>query len=184
VPTDPYIAPDPEARPRQQQNLPPGVALPPARSWRAERPGDLGAEQPHGERFGTPGPNVGYAYTLANRARERFRVGPHEPLHDVVAVVAEVAGRRAASFGRAPVMSDVNHALAVFGYDGSADAAFVETRTRLVQDASHDYSRRRALVDAVTDDLLGASGSALGPLVREWRAGLAANAGAAASRSA
>ena len=70
MPTDPFVPSDPSARPRQQQNLPPGVALPPANDWRSDRPGDLGADQPEGALFGRPGPNVGYAYTLAQRAKE------------------------------------------------------------------------------------------------------------------
>ncbi len=76
VPTDPFVPPDPSARPRQQQNLPPGVALPPANDWRSDRPGDLGPDQPEGALFGRPGPNVGYAYTLAQRAKARLRLGP------------------------------------------------------------------------------------------------------------
>jgi hypothetical protein len=154
VPTDPYVPADPDARPRQQQNLPPGVALPPASDWRANRPGDLGPRQPEGKLFGDPGPNVGYAYTLAQRAKDRLRLGPHEHDSDVVAVVAEIAGRRAASFGRAPVMTDVDRAIALLGYDGSASADFVESRTLLTQEAGHSYPRRRALVDAVPEDLL------------------------------
>src|SRR5215470_16796743 len=129
MPTDPYIPADPDARPRQQQNLPPGVALPPAQQWSADRPGDLGPEQPTGELFGNPGPNVGFAYTLAEKAKARLQLGPYEDTHDVVPVVAEVAGKRAASFGRAPVMPDVERAIAILGYDGSADDAFVAART-------------------------------------------------------
>jgi len=154
VPTDPYVPADPDARPRQQQNLPPGVALPPASHWRADRPGDLGPGQPEGELFGNPGPNVGYAYTLAQRAKDRLRLGPHEHDHDVVAVIAEIAGRRAALFGRAPVMPDIERAVALLGYDGSASPDFIEARTLLVQDAGHSYPRRRTLVDTVPEDLL------------------------------
>jgi hypothetical protein len=154
VPTDPFVPPDPSSRPRQQQNLPPGVALPPAAGWRPERPGDLGPRQPQGELLGRPGPNVGYAYTLAERAKDRVRVGPHEHLDDAVSVIAEVAGKRAASFGRAPVMPDIDLAIKALGYDGTADNQFVELRTRLVQDAGHSYLRRRAIVDAVPDTAL------------------------------
>jgi hypothetical protein len=154
VPTDPFVPPDPSSRPRQQQNLPPGVALPPASGWRPNRPGDLGPAQPEGELLGRPGPNVGYAYTLAERAKDRVRVGPHEHLDDAIAVVAEVAGKRAASFGRAPVMPDIDLAIKALGYDGTADNDFIELRTRLVQDAAHSYRRRRVVVDAVTDDAL------------------------------
>ena len=170
MPTDPYVPADPDARPRQQQNLPPGVALPPAQQWSADRPGDLGPEQPTGELFGNPGPNVGFAYTLAEKANERVRLGPHEDGHDVLPVIAEVAGKRAASFGRAPVMADVDRALAILGYDGSADDSFVATRTAMVREAGHSYPRRRMVVDSVPEELLRGSGSRLQAAIDEWRA--------------
>ena len=170
MPTDPYVPVDPDARPRQQQNLPPGVALPPSPQWIANRPGDLGPAQPEGRLFGSPGPNVGYAYTLAQRSKERLRLGPYEHDTDVVAVIAEIAGRRAASFGRAPVMADVERAIALLGYDGSASPDFVEARTLLTQDAGHSYPRRRALVEAVPDELLRTGDLKAG--VDAWRASL------------
>jgi hypothetical protein len=174
VPTDPYIPPDPDARPRQQQNLPPGVALPPPTQWQADRPGDIQTtEQPEGGLFGNPGPNVGYAYTLADRAKDRFRVGPHEHIDDVVAVVAETAGKRATFFGRAPVMRDIDRAARLLGYDGAASPEFVDARQRMVQDAAHEYRRRRALVDAVPDGLLHSTSDDFGPRLDEWRAELA-----------
>jgi hypothetical protein len=169
VPTDPFVAPDPDARPRQQQNLPPGVALPPAAHWRADRPGDLGPAQPEGELFGKPGPNVGYAYTLVQRAKESFRVGPHEHIDDAASVVAELAGRRAAMYGRAPVMPDVERAKLILGYDGSAEHDFVEVRTRLVHEAGHDYHRRRALVDAVPEEFLRSANTDFAGLLDDWR---------------
>jgi hypothetical protein len=154
VPTDPFVPPDPNARPRQQQNLPPGVALPPANDWRSDRPGDLGPDQPGGTLFGRPGPNVGYAYTLAQRAKDRLRLGPHEHAEDAIAVIAEVAGKRAARFGRAPVIGDIECAIAVLGYDGSASEEYVKARSALTHEAGHEYRRRRAFVDAVPDALL------------------------------
>ena len=39
--------------------------------------------QPSGALLGTPGPNVGYAYTLAERVADRLRLGPHEHADDV-----------------------------------------------------------------------------------------------------
>jgi len=173
VPTDPFVPPDPNARPRQQQNLPPGVALPPAARWTADRPGDVQVGQPEGALLGRPGPNVGYAYTLAARAKDRMRLAPTEHVDDAVAVVAEIAGKRAASFGRAPVIKDIDLALALLGYDGSASKEFARQRARLVHEAGHSYLRRRAIVDAVPDDVLRGSGPA-SDAVDAWRAGLGA----------
>lgn len=170
MPTDPYVTSEIGDRPRQQQNLPPGLAPPPARDWRADRPGDLKAAPGDGALMGRPGPNIGYAYTLAARARPRLRLSPHEHAEDVIAVIAEIAGKRAALFGRAPVIGDIDVAVALLGYDGSADEEFVELRARLVHDAAHDYTRRRELVDAVPEELLRLQGSALAERVAEWRA--------------
>jgi hypothetical protein len=175
VPTDPFVAPDLDDKPRQQQNLPPGLGYPPARSWRADRPGDLVAgrsssAQPSGTLRGTPGPNVGYGYTLAERARDRLQLAPHEDLHDAVSVVAEVGMKRASAFGRAPVIGDIELALALLGYDGSGDDAFVTWRTRAVHDCAHHYPLRRAIVDSVPDATLAAKGGDLGNAIAIWRA--------------
>jgi hypothetical protein len=175
VPTDPYVPPDPDARPRQQQNLPPGVALPPASQWRPERPGDLGPGQPEGELFGSPGPNVGFAYTLTQKAAPRFELGAHEGPDDVIPVVAELAGRRAAHFGRAPVLADVERAAAILGYDGAADPSWVEARSRLVHEAGHSYTRRRALVASVPEDLLRGAGTDAARGAAAWRAQMVAS---------
>ena len=89
-------------------------------------------------------------------------------------MTAEIAGKRAASFGRAPVMGDIDVAIALLGYDGLADDAFVAQRARLVHDAAHSYPSRRALVDAVPDDLLRLKLSDLLARVDDWRARLVA----------
>jgi hypothetical protein len=168
VPTDPFVSPDPDDRPRQQQNLAPGVAYPPAKSWRATRPGDNVGGQPAGPLRGAPGPNIGYAYTLTNRVKDRFRLAPHEYIGDVVAVVAEIAARRAALFGRAPVIRDVDFAADLLGYDANGD--FAQARSLLVHEAAHDYRRRRALIDRVPEDLLRASPTELRDRVGQWQA--------------
>lgn len=169
MPTDPFVPADPEASPRQQQNLPPGVALPPPRHWIADRPGDLPPGQPRGALLGAPGPNAGYAYTLAERAADRLQLAPHEDLHDVIPVVAEIAGKRAALFGRAPVIHDVDVASGLLGYDGTADRDFAEVRRLIVHDAGHDYTRRRSIVDTVPEQLLRMSIDDLDASIAEWR---------------
>jgi hypothetical protein len=170
VPTDPFVPADPADRPRQQQNLPPGTALPPAGRWRADRAGDLiGSEQPDGRLFGSPGPNVGYAYTLAEHVADRLQLSDTEDGHDVIPVIAEIAGKRAALFGRAPVIHDVEAVMALLGYDGSADAEFAQARSMLVHEAGHDYRRRRALVDAIPEALLRRKPDEIGAEIYEWR---------------
>src|SRR5262249_58709872 len=125
---DPCVPERVEDEPRQEPNLPPGVKMPPARSWVANRPGDIPAGWPSGKLLGSPGPNVGYALTLANRARDRIVLASHEHAEDAIAVVAEIAMRRAALFGRAPVMPDVEFGMQILGYRGDAAPDVVDLR--------------------------------------------------------
>jgi hypothetical protein len=161
VPTDPFVPERLEEEPRQEPNLPPGVKMPAARQWFADRPGDLPAGWPTGKLLGSPGPNVGYALTLANRVRDQFVLASHEHIDDAVAVVAEIAMRRAAMFGRAPVMPDIEIGMQIMGYLGSAPQDFVDWRVRAVKRAHHNYYERRSLVDAIPVDILRLVPSAL-----------------------
>ncbi len=154
MPTDPYVPAVLDEEPRQEPNLAPGSHMPPSGSWRADRPGDLGAIQPKGALLGSPGPNVGYALTLANRARERLRLEPHESASDAVAVVAALAMKRAATFGRAPTVNDVDFAMELLGYLGDAPDDVREWRPDVIRAAAHDYVVRRAVVDTVGTGLL------------------------------
>ncbi|MGH9048589.1 MAG: hypothetical protein ACRDY4_02525 [Acidimicrobiia bacterium] len=154
MPTDPYVPERLEDQPRQLPNLAPGVKIPPAKPWRPDRPGDLPVGQPRGNLLGDPGPNVGYAVTLAERARDRMTFAPHEHPDDALAVVAEIAMRRAASYGRAPVMPDIDVAMKLLGYGGDASPEFVDWRVRAVRSAHHGYEIRRRVVDAVPLDAL------------------------------
>jgi hypothetical protein len=174
MPTDPFVPERLEEEPRQLPNLAPGVKMPPARSWVANRPGDLPAGWPTGKLLGAPGPNIGYALTLANRVRDQFVLAPHEHFDDAVAVVGEIAMRRAALFGRAPVMPDVEVGMQILGYLGRTDADFVEWRVRAVQGAHHNYYERRTLVDAISVDVLRLVPSALRDHIADAREALRA----------
>jgi hypothetical protein len=151
MPTDPFVAPELADQPRQETNLAPGVHLPAARYWTADRPGDLAGGQPTGPLLGRPGPNVGYALLLTHRITDRFDLGDHEPGEDAIAVVSELAMKRSASFGRAPIAADVEIAARLLGYLGGATTEFVAWRAEAVDGADHDYDRRRRIVDAVPD---------------------------------
>jgi hypothetical protein len=172
VPTDPFVPERIENEPRQEPNLPPGVKMPPARSWVADRPGDLPAGWPTGKLLGSPGPNVGYALLLAERVRDQLALAPHEHVDDAIAVVAEIAMRRAALFGRAPVMPDVEFGMQILGYRGDADADFVAWRVRAVRGTHHDYYERRSLVDAIPVDILRLVPTALPAHLAEAREAL------------
>jgi hypothetical protein len=154
MPTDPFVSPELGDLPRQEPNLAPGVHMPAAKGWRADRPGDLVAGQPTGTLLGRPGPNVGYAVTLAGRLRDKIALAPHEHRADALAAIAELGMKRAASFGRAPTMADVEIASSLLGYRGEVDEAFAQWRGSVVHGADHAYGVRRAIVDAVPDAVL------------------------------
>jgi hypothetical protein len=154
VPTDPFVPAVLDEEPRQEPNLAPGSHMPPSGSWRADRPGDLGAIQPKGALLGNPGPNVGYAMTLANRARDRLRLEPGESAEDALAIIAALAMKRSATFGRAPTVNDVDFAMELLGYQGDAPEDVRAWRPDVVREAAHDYVVRRAVVDTVGAGLL------------------------------
>lgn len=152
--TDPFVSSKLDDKPRQEQNLAAGVRVPPAKSWRADRPGDLAAGRPEGTLLGSPGPNVGYALTLTNRMVDRLRLAPHEQRVDAVAVVGEIAMKRASLFGRGPVTNDVEFAAQLLGYLGDLPHELTEWRVHVVHHAAHDYPTRRLVVDAVPESVL------------------------------
>jgi hypothetical protein len=153
VPTDPYVPAPIDERPRQAQNLAPGVHMPAARAWVADRPGD-GRTLRRSGFVGSPGPNVGFALTLARRAKDRLRLEPSEHLDDAVAVIGELAMKRAATFGRAPTKLDVDFAVELLGYAGAAPDDVRRWRPNVVRGAAHHYHVRRAVVDTVGPTLL------------------------------
>jgi len=80
--------------------------------------------------------------------------------------------RRAALFGRAPVMRDVEFGMQILGYRGDADPDFVTWRARTVRGTHHGYYERRSLVDAIPVDVLRLVPSALPAHLAEARAAL------------
>jgi hypothetical protein len=152
---DPYVTPTLDDTPRQLPNLAPGVRIPPARRWVPDRPGDdVAYGQPHGRLLGTPGPNIGFALLLAHHLQDRMNLAPREHFGDVAAVVSELAMKRAASYGRAPVLADLEVAATILGYLGGCDPDDALWRERAVAGAEDDYPTRRAICDAVEIDHL------------------------------
>ena len=76
-----------------------GVAGGPARR---PRPGRR-VRAATGVLFGTPGPDSGYALTLAERFHDRITAAFPETVHDAESIAAQVAMRRGGVFGRAPI---------------------------------------------------------------------------------
>ena len=153
--TDPFVPSPTAAKPRHGQNQPAGIAVPPAPRWTADRPGEIGPSGPPASaRFGAPAPNAGYALKLAERQSAGWRLGPSEHHEDAVAAVADLAMKRAGSFGRGPAMPDIDVAVALLGYDRACSDDFLERRAHAVHEAAHLYQRARALVDHIHLDLL------------------------------
>lgn len=174
MPTDPYVPTPLDEKPRQKQNFASGVSMPPARGWRADRPGDDVAHMPRGALTGSPGPNVGFALTLAKRSRDRLRLEPSEHADDAVAVVAELAMKRAASYGRAPTTVDVDLVSELLGFSAPAPADVKAWRPTVIRGAHHEYVVRRRIVDAVPESVLRRPLADLADVVGEARRALAA----------
>jgi hypothetical protein len=81
-------------------------------------------------------------------------VEAHESVADASAVVSELAMKRAATFGRAPTVNDVDFAMELLGYRGEVPADVREWRPDVIREAAHDYAVRRAVVDTVSSGLL------------------------------
>jgi hypothetical protein len=148
-----------------------GLPLPPARPWRADRPGDLGPRQPQGPTLGSQGPDQGYALVLARRFEDRLTLAPGESKDDAVMGCLGVSLRRASLFGRAPVIHDWTAAFTLWGFLGEAPAELTEHRLPLFVGASHHYWQQRAIADAVPEaTLLLPHSEVVERFPRHWRA--------------
>ena len=174
MPTDPYVPTPLDEKPRQKQNFAAGVSMPPARGWRADRPGDDVAQMPRGPLTGSPGPSIGFALTLAKRSRDRLRLEPSEHADDAVAVVAELAMKRASTFGRAPTATDIVVVAELLGFSGPAPTDVKSWRPGVIRGAHHEYVVRRRIADAVDDAVLQRPLGELGEVIADARRALAA----------
>lgn len=144
--------------------------LPPPKSWVTDRPGEIkDLRPPTGRRFGKPGPDQGYGYALAEHFEERLQLVPHEHAADAVAGCVAVANRRAALFGRAPLIHDLEHAFTLWGYLGDAPPALVTFRRRLFEGASHHYFDQRDIVDRVSDATLRMTSAEVRQQLSDWK---------------
>jgi hypothetical protein len=138
--------------------------------WTQSRPSELrGTMPPTGPTFGTPGPDQGFALKLARRFEDRLVLADSEVAEDVVAGCTAVAMRRAARFGRAPVIYDLEFAFTLWGYLGGAPSALTEMRVDLFRSAAHHYQAQRAIADAVNEETLRLTPAAIARRLGEWR---------------
>lgn len=148
----------------------PSLRLEDPRPWTQDRPAELRFPvRPGGRGRGAPGPDQGYALRLARRVAERLRLQAGETEEDVVVGTALLASRRAAIFGRAPTVHDIDLAVALWGFlEDDPSQRLVETRRLAFSSASRDYAVQRALVDRVPETVLRLTASDVTARQDEW----------------
>ena len=111
--------------------------LPVPSRWVGSRPADAPAPvPPKGPRFGSTGPDLGYGMRLARRFEDRLDLAAGESVGDAIVGCFSVGSHRAASFGRAPVIYDMEFAFTLWGFLGGAPPDLVALRTALFQGAA------------------------------------------------
>jgi hypothetical protein len=145
--------------------------LPVPDRWLQDRPAEImGNEVPRGKRFGSPGPDQGYALKLAREFHGKLKVGEGESEEDAVAGCLGVALKRASLFGRAPVIYDLELAFAIWGFlDDGAPAELVALRKDLFQASAHDYGDQRQIVDHVPESTLRMKPADVRGKLTDWR---------------
>ena len=136
--------------------------------WVADRPAEIVGGQPSGLRLGDVGPDQGYALKLARSLHGRLVLTSAEDEHDAIAGCTAIAMRRAASFGRGPTMHDLTVAFTLWGFLSEAPADLVAIRTKVFAAVghAHHYMERRAIVDAVPEEVLRLSPADVAAFVR------------------
>ena len=145
--------------------------------WVPNRPSDLPTGQPRGSGYGHPGPDQGYALTLAERFRGQLSLAVSEREVDAIQGCVGVATKRGSLLGRAPVLPDLTIAFTVWGFldQPPPDDLVAKRRWRFlgVADSDH-YHDQRAISDAVPDEVLLRTPEEVAEAhARDWRSLLA-----------
>ncbi len=122
---------------------------------RPKKAGLLGA--PHagtGTGHGTPGPDAGYALTLAEHFLHHVTLAAGDSHHDLEVGLAALASKRAGLVGRGPTATDVQVAAELFGIGVDAPSDVVADRVQRFAGLGHSYFLQRAFVDSVPTDAL------------------------------
>ena len=144
--------------------------LPVPRGWRSTRPGEaLDPVPPTGTRFGSTGPDLGYGLKLARRFEPTLKVMEGEHAADAIAGCFAVGAKRAASFGRAPVIYDMELAYTLWGFIGAPPADLVAFRAPLFMGAAHEYWEQRQIVDRVKASTLRLTPAEVRAKLSDWK---------------
>ncbi len=124
----------------------------PAVKWRASKPGVPSgpADVPSGGRFGSAGPDHGWAIKIVAEAE---LPGDDRALRSVIIGLVQA---RAAAHGRGAVPEDVDAALVLCGFGEDAPPEIVERRERWLRATSHDKRPGATAVADVDRDLIAA----------------------------
>ncbi len=138
--------------------------------WTTSRPSELrGTRAPAGTFLGTPGPDQGYALKLARRFEDRLRLATGEHAEDAISGCTAVAMRRAALYGRAPVIHDLVLAFTLWGFLEGAPADLVAAREPLFRSAAHHYQVQRTIADCVSQSTLRMTPQQVAGGLADWR---------------
>jgi len=144
--------------------------LPVPRSWRSTRPGEaLDPVPPSGTKFGSTGPDLGYGLKLARLLAAKLKLTEGEHAQDAIAGCFAVGAKRAATFGRAPVIFDMELAYSLFGFLGDAPSDLVAFRKTLFMGAAHEYWEQRQIVDRVKPSTLRLTPAQVREKLSDWR---------------
>lgn len=147
--------------------------LPTPLAWWADRPADRSAPAAsgsNGARFGTTGPDQGYALSLAGRFHDRLTLSGGVTPEDAITGCLGVALRRASLFDRAPVIFDVELAFTLWGFLGDAPEDLVAFRRPLFGAAAHHYWAQREIASRVLPGTLRLSPAQVRARLGDWRA--------------
>ena len=118
-----------------ETDLPRSVAEPPpAKHWKPTKPGLITApdQVPTGGRFGSAGPDAGWALRLLADAE----LPDSDPR--LRGVLTGLVTARAAALGRAPIPEDIEVGLVLCGYWSDAPAEIIEQRVRWMAAVPHE----------------------------------------------
>jgi hypothetical protein len=148
----------------------PSSLLPPPGPWYQDRPGEWNrAWRPDGPRFGFTGPDLGYGLKLAHRLEDKLQLAPGEHRKDAFYAGFLCGSRRAAEFGRAPVIHDMEWAYTLWGYLGDAPEDLVAWRVPLFRGAAEAYWDQRQIVDAVRPETLRLTPNQVRERLGSWK---------------
>ena len=130
--------------------------LPTPHQWVADRPAEIKPQgaQPAGRMLGVQGPDQGYALRLARILSPQLELAPNEDIADATAGCVSVALRRAALYGRAPIMADVRLAFGMWGFLPGAPPELVAFRRPLFEGIAHHYDAQRSVAERIPEETL------------------------------